>query len=197
MSNKVTRLFPLFRSEAQLQLLAVLYAPTAGELSVSALARRIGEPQATVSRELARLEDFGVVTSRMVGRTRLVYANWAQPWATDLARLLAKTAGLPAALAVALGPLPGVDDAFIFGSWAARFEGEPGDPPRDVDVVVIGDADIDDVRDVCQSLEADAGAEINAVVVTAARWRAPKAADGFVREVKARALVAIPFPVVV
>lgn len=188
-------MFPIFRSDAQLQALAVLYGPTAGELSVSALARRIGEPQATVSREVARLEDFGVVMSRMVGRTRLVFANWDQPWATDLASLLAKTAGLPARIAGVLSGIGGVDEAFIYGSWAARFNGEPGAPPRDVDVVVIGDADVDDVRDACASLEPDAGVEINAVVVERLRWRKPKAADGFVREVKSRPLVPVPLPV--
>ena len=64
-----------------MQVLALLFRPTSPEVSVSELARRARSPQPTVSRELARLEAFGVVSSRLVGRTRLVSANWSPPWA--------------------------------------------------------------------------------------------------------------------
>ncbi len=40
----------------------------------------------------------------------------------------------------------GVQEAFVFGSWAARYMGEPGAAPRDIDVVVIGDAPLATVR---------------------------------------------------
>ena len=106
-----------------------------------------------------------------------------------MAALLAKTVGLPALLAGALATVDGVREAYIFGSWAARFEGEPGPPPRDVDVVVVGEADVNDVRDAFAAIEANAGTEIQVVVVDRDRWRRPKKADGFVREVQSRPLV--------
>ncbi len=37
--------------------------------------------------------------------------------------------------------LEGVVQVVIFGSWAARYEGERGLPPNDVDVLVVGAPD--------------------------------------------------------
>ncbi len=38
--------------------------------------------------------------------------------------------------------LTGVDQAFVFGSWAARFSGEDGARPvQDIDLLVLGDPD--------------------------------------------------------
>jgi hypothetical protein len=34
---------------------------------------------------------------------------------------------------------PGIESALIVGSWAARYHGEPGPPPGDVDLVVMGE----------------------------------------------------------
>ncbi|HET9898909.1 MAG TPA: hypothetical protein VFQ44_28630 [Streptosporangiaceae bacterium] len=66
-------------------------------------------------------------------------------------------------LAVTYGPLPvladllaaqsGVDAAFIYGSWAARYRGEPGPLPADVDVLVAGTADRDDLDDIARAAQ--------------------------------------------
>jgi len=34
-----------------------------------------------------------------------------------------------------LSPVPGIERAFIFGSWAARYEGIAGADPNDIDVL--------------------------------------------------------------
>lgn len=41
-------------------------------------------------------------------------------------------------------------EAFIFGSWVARYTGEPGPAPADVDVLVVGAADLDDLDKVAK-----------------------------------------------
>lgn len=40
-----------------------------------------------------------------------------------------------------------MDQAYIYGSWAARYLGEPGPVPQDVDVLAIGTASDDDLYD--------------------------------------------------
>ena len=40
-----------------------------------------------------------------------------------------------------LACVPGINAAYIYGSWAARYHHEPGGPPNDLDVLVIGAAD--------------------------------------------------------
>jgi predicted nucleotidyltransferase len=45
----------------------------------------------------------------------------------------------------ALCAVEGIEKVFVYGSWAARYHGEPGPVPNDVDVLVVGDADRDDL----------------------------------------------------
>ena len=60
--------------------------------------------------------------------------------------------------------------AYIFGSWARRFGGERGALPRDVDVLVIGSADPNDVYRAAQNVEQRIGIEVNPIVVDETEW---------------------------
>ena len=103
-----------------MRILAALFDHRGVEFSVSDLAHATGVAIATASREVERLESHGLVTSRNIGRSRFVSANWDLVWADSLATILAYTAGLPGRIAHLLRDVPGVDAAFIYGSWAVR-----------------------------------------------------------------------------
>ncbi|MCX6432527.1 MAG: ArsR family transcriptional regulator, partial [Actinobacteria bacterium] len=60
--------------------------------------------------------------------------------------LLAVTYGPLPLLTDALSAIPGIESAFIYGSWAARYQGRPGHPPADVDLLIVGTADPDAVQ---------------------------------------------------
>lgn len=188
-SESAPALLPIFRSAQQLRLLGVLFAPETEALSVGDLAERAGVAQATASRELARLADHGIVIDEMVGRTRLVHANRSLPWAEDLQALLAKTIGVPAVLGDALAAVRGVDEVWIFGSWAERYVGHAGPPPADIDVVVIGTASLSAVRAACRSVEARVGIEVNPVVLDRDQWK--RADEGFTATIRSGALVPV------
>ena len=47
----------------------------AQEFTITELARRLSVPQSTVSGEVRRLTDAGILAARAVGRARLVRAN--------------------------------------------------------------------------------------------------------------------------
>lgn len=189
-SEEAPALSPLFRSEQQLRLLGVLFAPEAEQLSIGELADRAGVSQSTTSHEIARLVAHGIVTDRRVGRTRLVSANRALPWAGDLQAMLAKTVGVPALLAHALAGVKGIDEAWVFGSWAARYAGETGPPPADIDVLMVGSASLRAVRAACRTVEERIGREVNPVVLERAEWAG--AADGFAATVRNGPRVAVP-----
>jgi hypothetical protein len=183
-------LAPIFRSEQQLRILGVLFAGAEEELPIGELAHRAGVAQATASREGARLE-HGLVVTRALGRNTLVRANWNLPWAKELRSILVQTVGVLGSLADALTDLSGIEQAFVFGSWAARFSGEAGPPPRDVDVLVIGDASLRAVRQACRKVESEQRVEINPVVIDRDRWTASKP-EPFVAQLRSQPLVAIP-----
>lgn len=169
-----------------MRILAVLFDHHGVELSVSELADAAGVAIATASREVERLEAHGLVRSRNIGRSRFVSANWDLVWADSLATILAHTAGLPARLASVLAEVVGVRAGYIYGSWAARHAGEVGPPPRDIDLLVVGEVPVAEVRDALRAVESELGVEINPVVVTETEWA--RTSDPFLDELRSRPL---------
>lgn len=189
MSEEAPALLPFFRSEQQLRLAGVLFAPENGQLTIGELAERAGVSKATASHEVTRLVRHGVVLEQRLGRNRLVSANRSLPWADDLQSMLAKTVGVPALLADALRDIDGIEEAWIFGSWAARFTGEPGPPPADIDVLVIGNAELRHVRAACRAVASRVRREVNPIVVERQAWG--DTSDGFMANVREGPMVPI------
>ena len=89
-----------------------------------------------------------------------------------------------------IGRWPGIDAAAIFGSWAARAAGEAGPSPVDIDLLVIGRPDRDDLQDAAGRARARLGREVNTVVVSAGRWNSRS--DAFLAELRGRPMAALP-----
>ena len=135
---------PILRSQQQGEILALLLGDPDLELSLTEIASRVGVPHPSVYREIQRAEQAGLVTSRKIGNTRLVRANTASPYYAGLAEVLTRAFGVPAVLAEALRDIDGIATAYIYGSWAARHEGQTGQRPvGDIDVLVLGEPDRD------------------------------------------------------
>jgi hypothetical protein len=135
-------LLPIFRSRQQVELLADILDDPDREQSLADLTRRLDIATASIHREVERAERAGIVRSRRVGKTRLVSANTASPYFSPLRQLLVAAFGVPARLRSALEGVDHVEEAFIFGSWAARWHGEPGTRPvGDIDLLVLGHPD--------------------------------------------------------
>ncbi|MDR0345479.1 MAG: MarR family transcriptional regulator [Nocardiopsaceae bacterium] len=191
MASSPDALLPILRSPRQGELLAWLFLdPDEGEYSTSDLARRLGVSQPTISREADRLAASGLITERRYGRLRLLRANMDTPIARPLTDLLAVSYGPLPVLAGRLAPIHGIEHAFIYGSWAARHQGEPGPVPRDVDVLVVGDADIGELYDAAQDAERILRREVNVRQVSPEAWAHERAA--FLETVRSRPLTEIP-----
>lgn len=134
-------LLPLLRSRSQGDILAAIILEPDRERSMSEIANETGTSLPTVQREVARLEDAGLVTTTRRGNTRLVRPLTESVVYRPLAELLAVTFGPVAVLRTALADVAGIDRAFIYGSWAARYAQHSGPVPNDIDLLVIGDTD--------------------------------------------------------
>jgi DNA-binding transcriptional ArsR family regulator len=154
-------LLPILRSQQQGEILALLLGDPALELSLTDLVRRTGVPHPSVHREIERAESAGIVTSRKVGNTRLVRANVDSPYYAGLADVLTRAFGVPAVIADAIGAIEAVDEAYLYGSWAARHAGEAGTRPvGDIDVLILGNPDRDLVYAALRSAEERLGRPI-------------------------------------
>ena len=173
---------PFFRTNAQFRLLGELFTHPDLEPTIGELGRRLRLPQSTVSREIARLADAGLVRLRHEGNRTVVTANHESSIAADLRSLLGKLYGPLAAIRQELADIEGIERAVIFGSWAARWQGRPGPPPRDVDLLVIGHVSYDDVWSVAAGLTRQLGIDVNPTIRTPEEW--DDDSTGFAQHVK-------------
>jgi predicted nucleotidyltransferase len=181
-------LLPLLRSRLQAELLTVVLLAPEREWSLTELAERVGSSLATAGREVTRAEQAGVVTSRRVGSARLVRAA-SSPLTGPLTELLLRSFGPRQVVAEELADVPGVERVFLFGSWAARYAGQSGRPPADIDVLVVGMPDRDDLDEAAERAGRRLGREVNVTVRSPQWWDGGQ--DGFHAEVTARPLVPV------
>jgi hypothetical protein len=179
-------LLPLLRSRLQADLLTLVLLAPGREWSLTELAGRTGASVSSAQREMARAQDAGVVSSRRVGNTRLVTAA-DSPLTGPLTELLLRSFGPRQVLAEELAGQPGIEEAFLFGSWAARYSGQPGPPPVDMDVLVIGNPDRDDLDEAAQRAGSRLAREVNVTIRSPEWWR--DGGDGFHAEVSRRPLI--------
>ena len=136
MAEPATALLPMFRSGHQMRLLAEIFSTTV-PLTGADLVRRTGIPQQTVAREVARLVRAGLLETERIGSARVIRPARHLPYGAALRQLLAYAGGIIPLIDRVLRGVDAIDEVFIFGSWAARYHGEPGPPPNDVDVAVV------------------------------------------------------------
>ena len=182
-------LLPIFRSQHQLRLLGDLFVNAGSSRSIAELEHRTGIPQQTISREVDRLSKAGLLRIQSRGRMKLVEANADSTYFPELRALLLKAVGPAVVLGQEFEGLTGIDEAYVFGSWARRYEGEIGPPPGDVDVMVVGDTDPDSVESASLQAGRRLGLEVNPVVLSSGEWR--RSRSGFVRQVRSGPLVRI------
>jgi predicted nucleotidyltransferase len=181
-------LLPLLRSRLQAELLTLVLLTPGREWSLTELANNASASLSSAQREMARAEDAGVVSSRRLGNTRLVTAA-DSPITGPLTELLLRSFGPRQVIAEQLASLPGIERVFLFGSWAARYAGNPGRAPADIDVLVIGNPDRDQLDEAAQRAGSRLAREVNVTVRSPQWWL--DGGDGFHTEVTTRPLIPV------
>lgn len=188
----VSPLLPLLRSRTQGELLAILYLHPDTEYSLADLASLLGVGSKRIHDEIERLASGALITERRRGNMRLVTANTDTIITRPLTDLLLVTFGPLPVLREALSDTDGIREAYIFGSWAARYEGEGGHVPNDIDLLIVGTPDRDEVYSAIERAEATLGKEVNVTYLDSDTWEA--ADHPFVQELHARPLVTVEEP---
>lgn len=125
----------LFSSKLRVKVLSHFFFHPGEAFHVRGLAADLEESAGSVARELAHLEEAGIVESRPVGNQKHFRLREDNPILEDLRGLFLKTSGASAELKEALGKLGGVEVAFLYGSYAS---GE-AHAASDIDLMVIGE----------------------------------------------------------
>ncbi|MEV1250037.1 winged helix-turn-helix domain-containing protein [Nonomuraea sp. NPDC049750] len=187
MRSQSPPLLPIFRSRHQAELLTLLYLHPDQERTVTELAEHVGVPLTTMQREVTRLQQAGVLSGRKVGRAHLIRAMVPGRYARPLTELLTLAFGPHLFVEQEFAALPDTDAVAIFGSWASRYLGEPGAPPNDIDVMIIGRPSRADVYEAAERVERQLGIQVNPVLITRDRWT--QAADPLIEQIQSSPVV--------
>ena len=194
MKSAPSALLPILRSQLAGDLLALLYLHPEDEYSLTEAASAIGANLPSVHYEAAKLSEGGLITTRKRGNLRLLRAVTDSPLSRPLTDLLAvkgATYGPLPVLTDLIAGVEGIAEAYIYGSWAARYRGEPGPAPADVDVLVVGTADPDDLDEVAEKAQTTLRRPVNIRRIRPETWSASDPTDPFIKSVKSRPLVTI------
>lgn len=127
----------LIRSKVMVKLLSFFMADTSCDTYLRDISRQIDEPPSAVRRDLERLEELGLLRSRMVGNHKYFSVRQEFALLPELRSLYLKTDGMPDFLSAELRSLHGVQLAFLYG----EFESRPNSMPSGLHLVVVGEID--------------------------------------------------------
>lgn len=183
-------ILPLMRSRAQGDILAWIFLHPDQQHSIADIATHVGTSEVTVLREVNRLAEADLIVEARQGRSRMVRPNPDNPATAPLTDLLAVTFGPVPILRDALSAVAGVEEAYIYGSWAQRYLGTPGRSPGDIDVLVVGTADEDILYEIGEETGRRLGREVNIRRIRPERWRTDTT-SGFLQTVRSRPMVSL------
>ena len=147
------------------------------------IARRTGLPAGTLTRELKRLADVGLLKRERRGNQQVYSADTSCAVFNEVAAILRKTSGLADVLAEALAPAAKqIRVAFVFGSMAQGRE----TGASDVDLLLIGDIGFAEAVGLLYPAQAALGREVNPKVFTAAEFSTKATLKPFLRDVLAK-----------
>lgn len=166
--------------------LALLFDTPDQSYYLREMARRTGIAPGPLQHELGQLLKADLVIRAKDGNRVTYRANSAHPVFADLQGLVSKTCGLPAQLTTALAPhAPNITFAAIYGSLAKG----TSHARSDVDLLVVGDIDLQTILAAMAPVESRIGREIGARVFSREEFRERRAShDHFIEGVLAGAL---------
>ncbi len=153
--------------------LALLIDTPGQELHTREIARRVSADPHPVHRALAHLLAAGVIQSRPLGNLRLWSVREDSPLVPPMRDLIRQTSGVAARLRTALGPMKGLQFAFLFGSYAAGRD----ERDSDIDLFLVGAVDWRRLSLIATQLAADLGRDIEPVVWTLEELGSPTRRD--------------------
>jgi predicted nucleotidyltransferase len=172
----------IFGSRIRAKILGWLFTHPDESFFVRQIALILKEDPTNVSREMARLEDLGILRSKRNGNLKHFQTNQACPFFEELKGLVLKTTGVAGRIRASLERLAGIELAFIYGSYAKGEE----KADSDVDLLIIGNVDMDRLDSNLGKLEKMLGREINYLLYSMEEFKSKrKAKDGFLMDVTA------------
>ena len=150
------------RSKARRRLLAYYFTNPTARHHLRDLAHRLDIDPSNLSRELRRLERNGLFRAEVSGRQKYFRLNREYPLFNEVRRIVRKTIGAAPLIAQSVKTIAGVEEAYLYGSFARN---QP-DAASDIDLLVIGTPPGEALAEAMGKLERQLGREINYTVLS-------------------------------
>jgi predicted nucleotidyltransferase len=155
-------------TKTQQRVLGAFFGQPERSFYASELIRDAGTGSGAAQRELARLEESGLIVARRIGHQKHYQANAASPLYSELQNIVLKAVGLAEPLRVALKPLSSaIRAAFVFGSVAKATD----QSSSDIDLMIVSDSlTYGEVFAALEGVARTLGRKVNPTVYTAAEF---------------------------
>lgn len=174
--SAIEHIFPKARAE----ILRLLFSDPDRSLHLRDLARLSGLVVGTIQREIANLRAADLVVERRDGNRLYFRANTAHPIFPELQGIARKTTGLVPQLGEALDSLEGIEQAFVYGSYAAGTAGAESD----IDLFIIGDVGLRKIAPRLRKVADTMDREINPSVMSCKTYQQKlKSGDAYIHNV--------------
>lgn len=170
----------LFVSRVRIKLLKYFLTHASTQIHLRGAVREIDEEINAVRRELIRLEEINLITSETKGNRKYYHLNLDGPFLEELRGMIFKSFGMGAELSKNITKLGKVDAILLLGNYI-KLDKEQEYP---VDLVVIGDPNMEILAEIVKNTEQREKTEINYTVLSAHDFvLRKKRKDNFIVEV--------------
>jgi predicted nucleotidyltransferase len=150
------------RSKSRQRLLVFYFTNPTARLHLRDLAKRLRIDPSNLSKELERMERDGLFRSEISGRQKYFQLDRKYPLFREVRSIVTKTIGAIPMMADSLRRIEGIEEAWLYGSFARNQQ----DAASDIDVLVIGAPRDELLAEGVRKLERELGREINYTVMT-------------------------------
>lgn len=147
------------KSEITQKVLNYFFLNPQESLYVNELARKLSLDKRNLVKKIRELEKEGLLISQPRGNLKLYSINNKFPLYKEYKNIILKTLGFEKKLKALLKEVPGIERAYIFGSYA----GNKMDIHSDIDLLIIGEHDMISAQKRISQLQHQLDREINVV----------------------------------
>src|SRR4030065_2077285 len=165
----ITSLY-ITKSKIRERLLILFFTNPQKKYYLRELERILGYSAGSIRRELLKFANDNLFKTEKAGNLLYYSLNTNHPLIDELKSIVSKTAGVEYSLRNELSKINKIKTSLIFGSFAAKKEGEKSD----IDLMVIGNPDITKLNNRISFLENKLKREINQVVYSPEEYQLKK-----------------------
>jgi len=169
-----------FNSKVTKKVLGYFFLHDNQSLYINEMERRFGVDKRNLVKKLKEFTAQGILVSEKKGKEVYYAINKKYPLFQEYKKIILKTYGIENELKEALSQIKGIEEAYIYGSYARN----KMDAHSDIDVLIIGNADTLLLQKKVAELQGKLDREINLMNIESAELKKRRAGgDPFITEI--------------